>query len=255
ALNWIYAAQRLGVPLELLQPSLDGQIAHVRANLAPERNHRTLELYALFVAGLALDRHELVQEMIEQLDDNLARAFRPGGVHGEASTHSRAIALRSLAGARENGRRHGISFPAGYDDRLARACRFLAHCTRPDGTIPALSDADSGDYRALLELTGATDEHAVAADFPAGGYHVRRSGWDAQARYLIFDCGPLGDGGHGHYDLLSFEAHAGGRAVVLDPGRRSYSEAPPNLRRWFRGTAAHNTVCVDGLDQTPYTRG
>ena len=42
---------------------------------------------------------------------------------------------------------------------------------------------------------------------------------------------------------------------MLDPGRGSYSEAPPNLRRWFRGTAAHNTVTVDGLDQTPYTRG
>jgi hypothetical protein len=72
---------------------------------------------------------------------------------------------------------------------------------------------------------------------------------------LIFDCGPLGDGGHGHYDVLSVEAHAGRRPLVLDPGRGSYSEAPPNLRRWFRGTAAHNTVCVDGLDQTPYTRG
>ena len=29
----------------------------------------------------------------------------------------------------------------------------------------------------------------------------------------------------------------------------------PNLRHWFRGTAAHNTVSVDGLDQTPYRRG
>jgi hypothetical protein len=83
---------------------------------------------------------------------------------------------------------------------------------------------------------------------------VQRSGWDAAARFAIVDCGPLGDGGHGHYDLLSFEAHAGARPLVVDPGRGSYSEAPPNLRRWFRSTAAHNTVCVDGLDQTPYTR-
>ena len=42
---------------------------------------------------------------------------------------------------------------------------------------------------------------------------------------------------------------------MIDPGRFTYSEEPPNLRRWFRGTAAHNTVCVDGLDQTPYRRG
>ena len=71
-------------------------------------------------------------------------------------------------------------------------------------------------------------------------------------RYLIFDCGPLGDGGHGHYDLLSVEAWDGARPLVLDPGRFTYAEP---LRRWFRGTAAHNTVCVDGEDQTPYARG
>ena len=64
---------------------------------------------------------------------------------------------------------------------------------------------------------------------------MQRSGWDPGARFLIFDCGPLGDGGHGHYDLLSVEAHGGGRPLVVDPGRGSYSEAPPNLRRWFRG--------------------
>ena len=44
-------------------------------------------------------------------------------------------------------------------------------------------------------------------------------------RYLIFDCGPLGDGGHGHYDLLNFESPAGGgrwssiRAATPTPRR------------------------------------
>ena len=72
----------------------------------------------------------------------------------------------------------------------------------------------------------------------------------------MFDCGPLGDGGHGHYDQLSVEAvrrrPAAGRRprpLHLRRGRRR------NWRHWFKGTAAHNTVCVDGLDQTPYRRG
>jgi uncharacterized heparinase superfamily protein len=249
-LNWIYAGQRFGA-LDALFASLADQVEHVRANLAPARNHRTLELYALLVAGLAFPALELAELAIGQLDRNLAADFHPDGVHREASTHYHAIALRSFVGTRDNARRHGIELPPGYHERLARAQAFLAHCTRPDGTIPALSDADTGAYRALLDAT--PQERNVS--FPYGGYHVQRSGWDAGARYLIFDCGPLGDGGHGHYDLLSFEAHADGRPLVLDPGRGSYSEAPPNLRRWFRGTAAHNTVTVDRLDQTPYSRG
>jgi len=277
-LNWIYAWQRLEPPpahAERLLASLAAQVRHVRAHLAPARNHRTLELYALLVAALALpelDDDGLLELAVAELDANLAADFHPDGVHREASTHYHLIALRSFVGARENAQRHGIELPSGFDERLTRACAFAAHCTRPDGTIPALSDADTGDYRPLLLRAAALlgDDglrHLGSAgaagsppaerspSFPDGGYHVQRSGWGPRERYLIFDCGPLGDGGHGHYDLLSFEAHGGGRPLVVDPGRGSYSEAPPNLRRWFRGTAAHNTVCVDGLDQTPYTRG
>ena len=281
-LNWIYAWQRLAPPPEHawgLLESLEAQVHHVWANLAPARNHRTLELYSLLIAALALpelDRHGLLELAVTELGANLASDFHPDGVHREASTHYHLIALRSFVGARENARRHGIELPPGYDERLARACAFAAHCTRPDGTIPALSDADTGDYGPLLrqagELlgTGGRPLTERSPSFPDGGYHVQRSGWDRAARFLIFDCGPLGDGGHGHYDLLSFEAHGGGVPLVLDPGRGSYSEAaapgsttverhrsgrPPNLRRWFWSTAAHNTVTVDGLDQTPYTRG
>jgi hypothetical protein len=166
------------------------------------------------------------------------------------------IALRSFVGARENCRRFDIALPAGFDERLARACEFARDCRRPDGTIPALSDSDTGDYTELLALAARLLERddllaSRGGDFPHGGYFVQRAG----DRFLIFDCGPLGDGGHGHYDALSVEAWAGDRALVLDPGRFTYAEGSPNLRHWFRGTAAHNTVCVDGADQTPYARG
>jgi len=90
---------------------------------------------------------------------------------------------------------------------------------------------------------------------------VQRSGWGggdrpiADERYLIFDCGAIGDGGHGHYDALNVEIAAHGGPLVVDPGRYTYCDDPPHWRRWFKGTAAHNTVTIDGLDQTPYRRG
>ena len=247
-LNWIYAWQRLDpspAHAERLLASLAAQVRHVRENLAPRRNHRTLELYALFVAGLAFP--ELADpDALDLLHENLAADFRPDGVHVEASTHYHCIALRSFVGVLANAR---APLPPGFAGaRRAGAARSRAHCRRPDGTIPALSDADTGDYSALL--TGDPDELDVS--FPDGGYHVQRSGWDPGASFLIFDCGPLGDGGHGHYDLLSFEAARERAPAGARPRPRHYAEP---RRRWFRGTAAHNTVCVDGLDQTPYTRG
>ena len=214
---------------------------------------------------------------MDQLQRNLLGDVTPDGVQRECSTHYHMIALRSFLGARENARRFGIAFSCEYDRRLERACEFAMHFHRPDGLIPALSDSDTGSYADLLELAAGlfdrpdllyaatagangTPPRQRNADFPGGGYFVQRSGWGETTRlqderYLIFDCGPLGDGGHGHYDLLSFECSAWGQPLIVDPGRYTYSEHAPNWRRWFKGTAAHNTVCVDGLDQTPYHRG
>jgi uncharacterized heparinase superfamily protein len=269
--NWVYAwdafAGEPGFPgladglEEAILVSLAAQIEHLRANLTKARNHRTLELYALFVVALALPALDADGELLafatRELHRNLLADLRPDGVHCEASTHYHMVVLRSFVGARENARRYGVVLPADYDEHLARALRFARHCHRPDGGIPMLSDSDAGSYGDLLAL-GADllddGEPLGPVSFPDAGYHVQRHA----DRHLIFDCGPLGDGGHGHYDLLSFELAAGGGPLVVDPGRYSYSEIPeragdpPNPRHWFKGTAAHNTVCVDGLDQTPY---
>jgi hypothetical protein len=269
--NWVYAwdvlARAPAFPgladglQETILASLAVQVDHLRANLTKRRNHRTLELYALFVVALALPvldpAGELLAFTTAELHRNLVADLRPDGVHCEASTHYHMLVLRSFVGARENARRFGLALPDGYDEHLARGLRFARHCHRPDGGIPMLSDSDAGSYRDLLAL-GADlvddSEPLGPVSFPDAGYHVQRD----SDRYLIFDCGPLGDGGHGHYDLLSFELAADGRPRVVDPGRYSYSDIrerpgdPPNPRHWFKGTAAHNTVCVDGLDQTPY---
>ena len=291
--NWIYAwesfassAQFSGFAdgfTEQILASLEEQINYLRQHLTPERNHRTLELYALFVAALALPELDLNGSLLNfavtELHRNLLADIRPDGVHRENSTHYHMLVLRSFLGARENARRFGVEFPEAFDSHLERACEFAMHCRRPDGLIPALSDGDIGNYTDILELaaelfsrpdflyvaTQGTEGVAPKrknVNFPQAGYFVQRSHWGnhgnsfCDARFLIFDCGPIGDGGHGHYDLLNIEIAAGGRALIVDPGRYTYSEqGPKNWRRWFKGTAAHNTVCVDGRDQTPYRCG
>ena len=58
-LNWIYAWQRLPeADVAGLVESLGEQARHVRENLTAERNHRTLELYALLIVALALPELE-----------------------------------------------------------------------------------------------------------------------------------------------------------------------------------------------------
>jgi hypothetical protein len=70
---------------------------------------------------------------------------------------------------------------------------------------------------------------------------------------LVADAGPLGYlaiAAHGHADALAFTLSVGGQAILVDPGTFSYSAMP--WRRYFRGTASHNTVVVDDRDQSEF---
>jgi hypothetical protein len=78
-----------------------------------------------------------------------------------------------------------------------------------------------------------------------------RTGWGARDAVVTFDCGPVGHGaaGHGHADALSVQLHAAGYPFLIDPGTFSYN-IDYAWRDAFRGTPAHNTVVVDGEDQS-----
>ncbi len=104
---------------------------------------------------------------------------------------------------------------------------------------------------AELDALPEAPPEAAAASFPDAGYFVQRSGWDAGASHLVFDCGGLGGlgGGHGHADALSISLFAGGAELLVDPGTYRYNGAP-EWRDYFRSTAAHNTVVIDGRDQS-----
>jgi hypothetical protein len=65
------------------------------------------------------------------------------------------------------------------------------------------------------------------------------------------DIGPLGcpvSCGHGHADLLSVQCSIFGEPCLVDAGTYGYT-AEPEWRDYFRRTAAHSTVTVDGRSQ------
>lgn len=89
--------------------------------------------------------------------------------------------------------------------------------------------------------------------FADGGYYVLGCELDTPGEIrVVADAGPLGYrsiAAHGHADALSFTLSAGGREFLIDPGTYAY-HTQAAWRRYFRGTSAHNTVRVDGLDQS-----
>ncbi len=131
---------------------------------------------------------------------------------------------------------------------LGRAdCAWAAGGATPE--VLWLLGADGLDaFDALRPAPPAEPPSRLFAD---GGYVVMRSGWSADDHQLIFDVGPLGcpvSGGHGHADLLSVQCAVFGEPYLVDSGTYCYAGDPAS-RGYFRSTAAHSTVVLDGESQ------
>jgi hypothetical protein len=117
----------------------------------------------------------------------------------------------------------------------------------PPELLWLLGPAGLARFESLLPAPPSGSPSSLHAD---GGYAVMRDRWGAEGHQLIFDVGPLGcpvSGGHGHADLLSIQCTAFGEPFLVDPGTGTYADEA--WRSFFRGTAAHSTVTVDGVGQ------
>lgn len=95
------------------------------------------------------------------------------------------------------------------------------------------------------------EPHEGSTSFANGGYCVMRDGWSGTDNQLIVDCGDVGSlaGGHGHADALAVELAIRGRTLLVDSGTYTYHETR-ELRDYFRSTAAHNTLEIDGMSSS-----
>ena len=116
-------------------------------------------------------------------------------------------------------------------------------------TIPGRHGKRRGgasNRRAAIVATPA----AIQQLFPDAGLAVVKD----RQRYLLVTNGMVGTNGfgnHKHNDLLSFEYHDRGAAVIVDPGSYVYT-SDPDARNHFRSTRAHNTLIVDREEQNEF---
>lgn len=112
-----------------------------------------------------------------------------------------------------------------------------------------LGDQAGQKFVALQDTT--VEEPRTA--FNDSGYYIlgARYGAPDEVRALI-DCGNLGYlsiAAHGHADALAMVLSAGGREILVDPGTYAY-HTQKKWRDYFRSTYAHNTVTIDGSNQS-----
>ncbi|MGD9874766.1 MAG: alginate lyase family protein [Kiritimatiellia bacterium] len=119
-------------------------------------------------------------------------------------------------------------------------------------TAELISQCLAIESKPAREVARPAGSHAYE---DAGIYElVSRRGTEKEV-FVLADAGPLGYlsiAAHGHADALSFTLSAGGLEFIVDPGTFTYY-TDSSWRKYFRGTLAHNTVSLDGRDQSEQT--
>lgn len=263
--NWSKYLLRQAATDPEIVASLATQVRALRRNLEWHLlgNHLFANAKALLVAGCLFDGPEADEWlrtggaiMAEQLDEQIL----PDGGQFELSPMYQSIMIEDLLDL--------IHFDAAYGGRLGAALMrqirdctvrmlgWLAVMTRPNGEIVQFNDAAQGIAPPPAELFRCAAGLGLVwnrlPDRPL--IHLADTGYVRVQKgpfTLFLDIGPIGPDylpGHAHADSLNFELHLDGAPVIVDSGTSVYGTGAERLRQ--RGTAAHNTVEVDGLSSS-----
>ncbi|MBX3321340.1 MAG: hypothetical protein KF890_15805, partial [Nitrospira sp.] len=127
--------------LSFLQ-SLHRQVAYLRDHVTAARNHRTLELCAIFLAAVVFpefeESHEWLTWSKAELLRNIQSDLLPDGVHCEQSTDYHHLVLKNYLWIKKLAVLNQIEMPDEFDQLVKRALEFSVYAHRPDGMIPAL---------------------------------------------------------------------------------------------------------------------
>ncbi|GGY25178.1 heparinase II/III family protein [Streptomyces djakartensis] len=116
---------------------------------------------------------------------------------------------------------------------------------------PAGTDVRTALLTALIKPTAPAVARPASrpAHFPDAGMTILRGPGEIWCRCDGGPHGFLSIAAHAHADALSVEVRHDGVDVLADPGTYCY-HGQPEWRRYFRSTLGHNTLQLDGGDQS-----
>ncbi|HRI39439.1 MAG TPA: alginate lyase family protein, partial [Nitrospira sp.] len=228
-------------------------------------NHYLKNGVALLFAGMyfeGADADRWLQKGLEILRDELKEQFLADGGHFERSPMYHSISVvdyLDVLNLTQNSSSMILRDVADeFVDKITTALDFLNGICLPDGDIPLFNDSALGiaptpsqifEYaeRVIGYKLPQPSTSLTVSGFSMSGYYVCRKAGDM----IIVDCGPIGpdyNPAHAHCDTLSYELAIDGRRVVVDSGVFDYE--PSQERSYVRSTRAHNTITVDGEEQS-----
>lgn len=258
--NWLICIDLFGSALseddafmDALTKSMYVQYRHLLINQETHlrANHYWENLKTLLICAAAFGEQGAYRRVMRDFERQLDEQILPDGVHFERSLMYHKLVLEGMLRVWLAAKQTGHPLPKNFMSKVQAMLNAMASLEKGMGKTPFFNDAADGVAKtcdqlvaACKRLLGMDADDSITA-FPNAGYYKLYDGDIA----VMFDAGEPGPSymlGHAHCDCLSFELSYKGVPVIVNSGTYAYQS---ELRPYFRSTAAHNTVMVDGEEQ------
>lgn len=213
-------------------------------------NHYFENLKALLLCTLFFQDERMKKMTLEAFKVQCREQILPDGMHFELSPMYHNIILEDVLRVAMALRQAGeadVEVESYLSPMLDAAFSLGEGLER----VPLFNDGGDNVAKSLQALLKAAQRHfglvpTFRTSLSASGYYIFKQGpWK-----LIVDAGQTGpryNPGHAHCDAMSYELFRDGKPVLVNCGTYAYQ---CRERSFFRSTAAHNTVMVEGIEQS-----
>lgn len=213
-------------------------------------NHYFENLKALILCSLFFDDEKMLQKSLAEFHKQCQEQILPDGMHFELSPMYHKLIFEDImrvAVALRGVDKKDDEIESYLQSMLDVAYSFEEGLDR----IPLFNDCGNNVAKSLDALCKAAKTHfdltpSYKDKLPDSGYYIfKRGEWK-----LIVDAGQPGPTylpGHAQCDAMSFELFKAGKPVIVNCGTYAYQ---CDERAFFRSTAAHNTVQIEGVEQS-----
>lgn len=237
-------------------------------------NGLAMEINGLFMASVLFPEFAASASWRQTALDRLADEtgpdgqIYPDGAQTELTPLYHFTTLRHFANIIRAAQANGIALPDSATAAAESLFDYAMDIAEPSLSFPDWNDSDppgSGTLTGWMQLAaalfpgrgdfeyfatnraGGTAPAESSFLLPWAGQALMRSGWDAQARYLAFEGGPLGTSHH-HDDKLGLVLNAFGERLVIDSGRYAYDSS--NFNAYSYSPNAHSVVHIGDYRQS-----
>ena len=211
---------------------------------------------------------EWKQKAIKRLANSATDLIDKDGSLIENSPYYQFYVLSKYAEIESYSKRYDVKISDDFSLVVKKMVDYSLYLIKPDLSVPLvgasiatnvhlnkifklLINDNSEFYYAITQGKKGTKPKSRNIFFENAGKTIMRSSWGDESNfsnqtYLFFNIGAYRTI-HSDYDALNFILYSKGRDLIVDSGLYSYEKS--ELKEYFDGTLAHNTVVVDDKDQ------